>query len=91
MKKRKFGRFAPKFPLFDTIDAKSQANMHFYVFFKFAFYHADFEIKLYKYELLVSFFLKFRVFYCFKNMIFNKRIVRKFVSHLSDSSHMYFF
>ena len=62
MKKRKFGRFAPKFPLFDTIVTKSQANRNFYNIFNFDLYHADFELKLYKYERFVFYFLVFRNF-----------------------------
>ena len=59
MKKRKF---APKFPLFDTIVGKSLANTHFYNIFNIVLYHSDFELKLYKYELFVFYFLKFRIF-----------------------------
>ena len=97
MKKRKFGRVAPKFPRFDTIVAKSQANTHFCNIFNIALYHADFELKLYKYELFVFYFLKFRIFSLIQKHDFQQKnnaklyiASFKIVKNLHFSQKLYF-
>ena len=61
--KKKFGREALKFPLFHITHPKSYANTHFYNILNFGSYHADFELKLYKYELFVFLFCAFLDFF----------------------------
>ena len=58
----------------------------FIYFLKVSFYHADFEIKLYKYEL---FFRKFRIFSLLQKHDFEQKIMRKCVSQLFNSSHIF--
>ena len=58
----------------------------FICFLKCSLYHADFEIKLYKYEL---FFRKFRIFSLLQKHDFEQKIMRKCVSQLFNSSHIF--